>query len=76
MEEVKEKRASVNSVDAADTFPAKTTETIVDPELEQALANYVSDSDEEKRLVRKLDMYMMPTLWTVGVPGRYSRTHK
>lgn len=32
-------------------------------ELEQALQNYEPNSDAEKRLVRKLDMFMMPTLW-------------
>lgn len=32
-------------------------------ELERALQNYVPDTEAEKRLVRKLDWYMMPALW-------------
>lgn len=38
-----------------------------DLELENALQSYVSGSDAEKRLVRKLDMYMMPTLWIMYI---------
>lgn len=32
-------------------------------EIEHALNNYVPDTDEEKRFVRKLDLILMPTLW-------------
>ncbi|KAF2019920.1 allantoate permease [Aaosphaeria arxii CBS 175.79] len=32
-------------------------------ELESALQTYVPNTDAEKRLVRKLDLFMMPTLW-------------
>lgn len=38
-----------------------------DLELENALQNYVPNSAAEKRLVRKLDMYMMPTLWIMYI---------
>ncbi|KPM37791.1 hypothetical protein AK830_g8772 [Neonectria ditissima] len=34
-----------------------------DLELEHALANYEPGGDAEKRLVRKMDMIMMPALW-------------
>lgn len=34
-----------------------------DLELEHALNRYVPNTDAEKRFVRKLDMYIMPTLW-------------
>lgn len=32
-------------------------------EIENALVNYVLETNEEKRFVRKLDLIMMPTLW-------------
>ncbi|KAF4120237.1 Major Facilitator Superfamily [Geosmithia morbida] len=38
-----------------------------DVELETALQSHVPDTDAEKRLVRKLDMYMMPTLWVMYI---------
>lgn len=34
-----------------------------DQEVLIALQNYVPDSSEEKRLVRKTDMVLLPTLW-------------
>jgi hypothetical protein len=49
--------------DVEDGYTEKVAVTDRNLELEQALQNYVPDSKEEKRLVRKLDMYMMPTLW-------------
>lgn len=36
-------------------------------EMENALRDYVPDTDAEKRLVRKLDMFMMPTLWIMYI---------
>ncbi|KAJ8118147.1 hypothetical protein OPT61_g805 [Boeremia exigua] len=36
-------------------------------EMESALRDYVPGTDAEKRLVRKLDMFMMPTLWVMYI---------
>lgn len=38
-----------------------------DEQLELALANYVPGTDLEKQLVRKVDWYMIPTLWGMCV---------
>lgn len=38
-----------------------------DEQLELALANYVPGTDLEKKLVRKVDWYMIPTLWAMCV---------
>lgn len=38
-----------------------------DLQLERALRDYVPGSDAEKRLVRKLDLFMMPTLWIMYI---------
>lgn len=32
-----------------------------------ALANYIPDTDEEKRLVRKIDLFLMPMLWIMYI---------
>lgn len=36
-------------------------------ELENALENYDPNTDAERRLVRKLDTFMMPTLWIMYI---------
>lgn len=46
-----------------ETEPVKADLSHYDVELEEALRNYVPGSDAEKRLVRKLDLYLMPTVW-------------
>jgi len=39
----------------------------VDPELVLALQNYVPNTPEEKRLVRKIDLVLLPCLWWMYV---------
>lgn len=38
-----------------------------DPELVLALENYVPDTPEERRLVRKIDFVLLPLLWWMYV---------
>ncbi|KAH0605226.1 uncharacterized protein H6S33_005208 [Morchella sextelata] len=40
-----------------------------------ALASYVPDTDEEKRLVRKIDFYLMPMLWIMYIMNYIDRTN-
>ena len=62
-------------IEAGSTHPAgavhaetmKPGTTPEEAELEYALSNYVPDSAAEKRLVRKLDMVTMPTLWIMYI---------
>lgn len=56
-------KAVESGAEPADVHPDKLNISEHDLELERALADYVPDSDAEKRLVRKVDMIMMPTLW-------------
>ncbi|TEA17049.1 putative transporter [Colletotrichum sidae] len=49
--------------DMAEAYTVKVNLSEHELELEQALKNYVPDSAAERALVRKLDMYMGPTLW-------------
>lgn len=62
MADIKTEKPQPEVSDAADTAEAYTEKVTLyehDLELEQALANYVPDSPEEKALVRKLDLYMV-----------------
>lgn len=58
---VKSGPAASEAIGEAD--PVKMELSAHDLELEQALRSYVPGSDAEKRLVRKLDFFLMPTVW-------------
>jgi hypothetical protein len=53
--------------------PEKRQLTEHEAELEQALAAYVPDTPAEKRLVRRLDMILMPTLWFMYIMAYIDR---
>jgi len=38
-----------------------------DRELQQALREYVPGTDEEKKLLRKIDFFLMPCLWIMYI---------
>lgn len=44
-------------------------------ELEQALANYVPGTDAEKKLLRKIDLHLMPILWIMYILNYVDRTN-
>jgi hypothetical protein len=44
-------------------------------ELARALANFEPDSEAEKRLVRKIDLYLLPILWIMYVMNYIDRTN-
>jgi hypothetical protein len=46
-----------------------------DQELQIALANYVPDSDAEKKLLRKIDLRLMPILWIMYILNYIDRTN-
>ncbi|OJD29111.1 major facilitator superfamily transporter [Diplodia corticola] len=47
----------------------------VDEELEEALRNYVPGSAEEKKLLRKIDLRLMPILWIMYILNYVDRTN-
>lgn len=47
----------------------------VDEELEEALRNYVPGSPEEKKLLRKIDLRLMPILWIMYILNYVDRTN-
>ncbi|KAI8238796.1 putative transporter [Colletotrichum sp. SAR 10_98] len=63
MADIKTAKDATDNADMAEAYTAKVNLSEHELELEQALQNYVPDSAAEKALVRKLDMYMGPTLW-------------
>lgn len=53
----------------------KTSALSNEPELAEALRNYVPRSAEEKKLVRKIDLFLMPILWIMYVLNYVDRTN-
>lgn len=46
-----------------------------DDGLAEALRSYVPGSDEEKKLVRKIDAYFLPMLWAMYILNYIDRTN-
>lgn len=44
-------------------------------ELQQALRNYVPETEAEKKLRRKIDLHLMPMLWIMYVLNYIDRTN-
>lgn len=41
---------------------------------EQAITNYVPDTEEERKLVRKIDLYLLPAIWGMYLLSYMDRT--
>jgi hypothetical protein len=41
---------------------------------EELIAAYVPDTEEEKALVRKIDLYLLPTIWLMYLLSYMDRT--
>jgi hypothetical protein len=46
-----------------------------DLELQQALRNYIPETEAEKKLRRKIDLHLMPMLWVMYVLNYIDRTN-
>lgn len=46
-----------------------------DMELQQALRNYVPETEAEKKLRRKIDLHLIPMLWVMYVLNYIDRTN-
>ncbi|KAF5566565.1 major facilitator superfamily transporter [Fusarium napiforme] len=62
---VSQQRASLDIVDGEIVKPGDALAD--DEELTIALANYVPDTAEERRLIRKIDFTLLPCLWWMYV---------
>lgn len=40
----------------------------------EALDGYIPDSQEERKLVRKIDLYLLPTIWLMYLLSYMDRT--
>ena len=59
-----------------DDFPTKDAGLNAEElELQQAIRNYVPDTDAEKKLVRKIDLHLIPTLWIMYILNYVDRTN-
>ena len=54
---------------------AKLGATIEEVEVAQALQDYVPNTDAERKLVRKIDLRLMPILWVMYVLNYVDRTN-
>jgi hypothetical protein len=71
MEELKDNALHVE-VTNTDTKEGATEEEL---QLQQALRDYVPDTDAEKKLRRKIDLRLMPTLWIMYILNYVDRTN-
>jgi len=58
-----------------DTSMEKNGISAEDYELQQALKNYVPETEAEKKLRRKIDLHLMPMLWIMYVLNYIDRTN-
>jgi hypothetical protein len=45
-----------------------------DTDLNGSGSGYIPDTEEEKKLVRKIDMYLLPTMWLMYLLSYMDRT--
>lgn len=57
------------------TQPASLADKSHDIELRDAYDNYVPGTDVEKKLVRKIDLYLLPMLWVMCILAYIDRNN-
>lgn len=57
------------------SVPNKAGLTAAELELQQALNNYVPNTEAEKKLRRKIDLHLMPILWIIYILNYVDRTN-
>jgi hypothetical protein len=71
---MEEDKNFVSQVESAPTY-TKVEVTPEEAEVAQALRDYVPNTEAEKRLVRKIDMRLMPILWIMYILNYVDRTN-
>lgn len=56
-------------------YPTKVANNAGDIELQEAIKNYVPNTDAEKKLLRKIDLHLIPTLWIMYILNYVDRTN-
>ena len=64
-----------NQMQYVESMPSMAGMSEDQQELAQGLANYIPDSVEEKKLLRKIDLSLMPCLWIMYVLNYVDRTN-
>jgi hypothetical protein len=62
-------------ISPVDSFAGKVELTEEERELALALQNYVPGSEAEKKLVRKVDLIMIPTVWCMYILAVLDRSN-
>lgn len=68
-------KSGVSHLELDEATARKLGVTREDVELQQALRDYVPGSDAEKRLLRKIDLRLMPILWIMYILNYVDRTN-
>ncbi|RDW59814.1 hypothetical protein BP6252_12901 [Coleophoma cylindrospora] len=63
------------NVSHVESLPEKSTLTAEEIEIQTALRNYVPNTDAEKKLVRKIDLHLIPVLWVMYILNYVDRTN-
>lgn len=58
-----------------DDLPVKNDVNPEELEIQLAIQNYVPNTEAEKKLVRKIDMHLIPVLWIMYVLNYVDRTN-
>ncbi len=58
-----------------ESIPTKSGLSASDIELQEALKNYVPNTDADKKLRRKIDLHLMPILWIMYILNYVDRTN-
>jgi len=58
-----------------ESIPTKSGLSASDIELQEALKNYVPNTEAEKKLRRKIDLHLMPILWIMYILNYVDRTN-
>jgi hypothetical protein len=58
-----------------DNSPVKNGLTPEEAELQEALRNYVPNTEAEKKLRRKIDLHLIPVLWIMYILNYVDRTN-
>jgi hypothetical protein len=67
-------KVDISHVEMEDT-PTKVSSDLEEVELQQRLRDYIPNTDAEKKLVRKIDLRLMPILWIMYILNYVDRTN-
>lgn len=61
-------------MDQKDSILQDTVMENYNPHHQEVLSDYLPDTDEERKLVRKIDLYLLPAIWFMYLLSYMDRT--